>query len=379
MDPIAHTLVGASMAETGAKNSSRLATATLMIGANLPDIDALATALGQEAMYGLRRGWTHGALAMVVLPALLAGAMTLYGRWRPPKDPDDGPPLRPWHLLAFSYISVWSHPALDWLNNYGVRLLMPFDDTWFYGDALFIVDPWMWLSMAAAVVLARSNSKMSLGAWSVLGLASTGLITAVDTVPLLAKVVWFTAVAAIVFARARPDIVKRSALIARAALVFLTLYIASMLGATALARQQAHQWFTQQDLNVTHVMAGPLPANPFVRDIIAVTPTTYHFARLDWLSDPVLTNNRLPMAIGDQLPEAKAVLKSPKLAGFNHWTRFPSYTVTPNPDGGHTVHIQDVRYTRMKGARIGKATVTLDNQLQVLEVSFGAKDNHAHH
>ncbi len=30
---------------------------------------------------------------------------------------------------------------MDWLNSYGVRLLMPFSNRWFYGDALYIVDP----------------------------------------------------------------------------------------------------------------------------------------------------------------------------------------------------------------------------------------------
>jgi membrane-bound metal-dependent hydrolase YbcI (DUF457 family) len=30
-----------------------------------------------------------------------------------------------------------SHPALDFLNVYGVRWLMPFDATWFFGDVLY--------------------------------------------------------------------------------------------------------------------------------------------------------------------------------------------------------------------------------------------------
>jgi len=41
MDPIAHTLFGAALAESGLKNRSRYATATLLIGANLPDIDVV--------------------------------------------------------------------------------------------------------------------------------------------------------------------------------------------------------------------------------------------------------------------------------------------------------------------------------------------------
>jgi hypothetical protein len=41
-------------------------------------------------------------------------------------------------------------------NTYGVRLLMPYSDRWFYGTALSIIDPWVWLAEgpAAARVLA---------------------------------------------------------------------------------------------------------------------------------------------------------------------------------------------------------------------------------
>ena len=57
--------------------------------------------------------------------------------------------------LLLSYLGVLTHVALDWLNTYGVRLLMPFDRRWFYGDTLFIIDPWLWLALGGGVWLAR--------------------------------------------------------------------------------------------------------------------------------------------------------------------------------------------------------------------------------
>lgn len=75
MDNLTHSLFGAMLAETGLKRTTPLATATLIIGANLPDIDGLATFGGSDFALYFRRGWTHGVLAMAVLPALLAGAM----------------------------------------------------------------------------------------------------------------------------------------------------------------------------------------------------------------------------------------------------------------------------------------------------------------
>ena len=41
MDNVCHTLVGAAMAEAGLKRHSAYASATLMIAANIPDLDVL--------------------------------------------------------------------------------------------------------------------------------------------------------------------------------------------------------------------------------------------------------------------------------------------------------------------------------------------------
>ena len=56
-------------------------------------------------------------------------------------------------LLLLSALGVLSHPLLDFLNTYGVRFLAPFSWEWFYGDALFIIDPWVWITLAVGVCL----------------------------------------------------------------------------------------------------------------------------------------------------------------------------------------------------------------------------------
>ena len=57
-------------------------------------------------------------------------------------DASTGPRAR---TAALAYLGILSHPLIDLLNVYGVRLLMPFSERWFYGDALFIIDIWIWL------------------------------------------------------------------------------------------------------------------------------------------------------------------------------------------------------------------------------------------
>ena len=81
MDNLCHTLAGAALGEAGLKSRTTRAMATLMIASNLPDIDVGVFATDTLAM-SFRRGWTHGVLAMVALPAALASAAWLWDRWR---------------------------------------------------------------------------------------------------------------------------------------------------------------------------------------------------------------------------------------------------------------------------------------------------------
>ena len=78
MDPIAHTLVGASLAETPLKRLSALAAPTLILGANAPDIDVITIFFDRDISLGFRRGWTHGILAIVFLPLIKTHKMVRF-------------------------------------------------------------------------------------------------------------------------------------------------------------------------------------------------------------------------------------------------------------------------------------------------------------
>ena len=102
-----------------------------------------------------RRGWTHGVLAMVVLPVGARRARDVgWDRWRGARSRRRPTRARANFagLLLLSCIGTWLHVFMDFLNSYGVRLLMPFSERWFYGDALYIVDPWLYLALGGAVL-----------------------------------------------------------------------------------------------------------------------------------------------------------------------------------------------------------------------------------
>src|SRR4030095_12343865 len=156
MDNVCHTLVGAAFGEAGLKHRTRFGAAALMISANIPDVDVFVFLTGASPV-AFRRGITHGIVAPLLLPVLLTAIFVLVARLRPRPPSDDGPPLRPGGLLLPALSGVYSHVSLDWLNNYGVRVLTPFSWQWFYGDSVFIVDPLLWLVVRVCAVHVRRH------------------------------------------------------------------------------------------------------------------------------------------------------------------------------------------------------------------------------
>ena len=170
MDNLTHSLVGALLSQAGLKKFTGRATATLVIAANLPDIDAFATLLGTESL-AIRRGITHGPIALLILPLILWGLMLAYDRWRPAKQE-----VRAGPLLALAYIGILTHPALDWLNSYGIRLLEPFSSRWVAADTLFIIDIWLWVLLAVTFTLGRLRERRGSRRWFVPARFGLGLI-----------------------------------------------------------------------------------------------------------------------------------------------------------------------------------------------------------
>jgi len=169
MDNLTHSLVGAVMGQAGLKRTTGLAMPALIIGANLPDVDAACFFWlhGTEHL-AFRRGITHGPPALVLLPLILAGLLWGWDRWQTKRGtrPEARLPVRFGWLYLMAFIGCLSHPFFDWLNVYGIRLLEPFSSQWFYGDTLFIIDPWLWAMLIAAVWVSRRRERAEALAWA---------------------------------------------------------------------------------------------------------------------------------------------------------------------------------------------------------------------
>jgi inner membrane protein len=367
MEPLAHTLAGACLAEAGFKRTTPLATPTLLIAANLPDVlDGASYLVGPDLAFSFRRGYTHGALAIVLLPALLAWAMLAYDRYRRRRWSPEARPAEAWPLLAASIIGVASHPLLDWLNNYGIRLLMPFDGRWFYGDALFIVDPWLWLLLGGAVMLAWTRRRAGIIFWAVVGVVTSGLVLGVAVVPGWAKLVWLAAVAALLVLRG----VLPERYVARTAVVSLVLaaaYIATMVAGSRVAERQVHELALTRGWDVDRVAAMPVPAEPLRRQVIAVTPHAYLFVPVNWVLGVDVTSQPAEVPRGTFDPVVAAALEAPTVRGVRGWLRFPSFEVQHRRDGTYRVVIRDARFAVGNQPGFGVVSIVdLDARLKPL-------------
>jgi inner membrane protein len=320
MDNLCHTLVGAALAEAGLKRRTRYGMATLLIGANLPDLDVMSFAFGGAlTALDFRRGWTHGVLGLVVLPAVLTGLVLLWNRAFGSRTAvDDRPPLRVREVALLATISILTHPILDFMNTYGMRWLMPFVDRWYYGDALYIVDPWIWAALGTGIVLSRTVRRRP--------------------------------------ERSEGEEGKGKREYASYALLITGLYAAVMLVASLLERSLVAREVVASGSLPLRVMVAPVPVNPLRRTVVIDEGDRYRLGTIDWLRRPALVLDSREIRKHAELEPAQQAAETEQGRVFLHWARFPFFLVEPS---GSVVHIVDARYTLDPDASFGAVTIVL--------------------
>ena len=313
----------------------------------MPDVDVLGFVNGADAALGFRRGWTHGLPALVILPALLTGFLLLWARVRPGATARS---ISPGWLLALSYLAVLTHPTLDWLNVYGIRWLMPFSGTWYYGDSVFIVDPWLWLLLGTGCLLGRKPSRGP----AIVGAALIALLffRILRRAPLYiwpVFVIMLLLLAAFVW---KPQ--WRHFTAARSATIGLgvsALFILSMIALHSATTARVSEQLESHG-PIDQLMVGPLPVNPLAWEYVVESEGRIRHGRVSWLHGSVLEPSgfdRPSARVSDLWQQLAASGQSP---GFFVWARFPWMERE-----GDRIYLMDARYARQRTTGFGGTVV----------------------
>ncbi len=164
MENLAHTLTGVALARTGLGRRVPFGTATLAAVANLPDIDVVSGFWGPLYYLDYHRGITHSLPGIIVQGLIVSFLLWEYARRREPSRHRFLP------ILGVVWLTLATHPLLDWTNTYGLRPFLPFHEARYHGDVFFIIDPYLWIILGLAIFLTARRTTVSRLSWIVISL-----------------------------------------------------------------------------------------------------------------------------------------------------------------------------------------------------------------
>jgi inner membrane protein len=356
MDNLTHTLVGLAAAKAGLERLSPGATAVCLVAANSPDADIVTAAGGRWLYLEHHRGVSHsvvGALALALFVPLLfyaCGQALARLRRRPPRSRLKG-------LVLASLVVTATHPLLDWTNHYGVRPWLPWSGRWYYGDLVFVVDPWLWLALGGAAFLATARARRRVALWAVPALALTAAVVFVlprAGVPhaKLVAALWLAGVAAFAAARFLRPGLSRSRLAPAAALAFVLIYWGALAllhaRAEAAAVESARAVAGRGGEALLRVAAMPKPADPTAWAVVFETDRAYYRHELSLIDEELTpTPERFPKLQGADAELVERARRGREDARvFLGFARFPAARLAARGCAAETViQLADLRLT----------------------------------
>jgi inner membrane protein len=339
LEPLTHFLTGACLGRAGLNRKSALATLTVTLAAEAPDLDVVGDTRGEVFGFAHHRGFTHSFLGIALVAGAVVGFVYLIWRLRGAKSKD--PELRPrWGILfGFAYLAGLSHILLDFTNSYGVRPFWPFSERWYSWDIVFIVEPTMWILLLGGLLIPTIFHLVN----QEIGPRRKAPYGQVGAVLALLGVVALWGVR---------DFEHRRAVAALEARLYE--------GATPL-----------------RVSAYPLWGNPFRWNGVVETKDFFAVLDVDSLTPEVDPGERAEL---HYKPEETAVTLAAKKSHLGRvyldWAQYPiTETETLDLGKGYIVHFRDLRFadfTRTRRAVLA-ASVELDEKLNVIDEQFGLR------
>jgi len=338
LEPITHFLTGACLGRAGLNRKTALATLTLTLAAEAPDLDIIGGLRGPAFGFAHHRGFTHSFVGVLIDALAVVGFVYLIWRMRGRKTNDPNLPPRWGLLFVYACLAGLSHILLDFTNNYGVRPFWPFSEKWYSWDIVFIIEPIM------------------------LALLILGLV-----VP-----VFFGLIDREIGARRRGPRGRVSATLALIGIVL-------MWG----LRDYEHRRAVNALQSRTYNGADPLRASAYPKWIdpfhwygVVETPAFFALASVDSLAPEVDPEGNLEIRYKpEETPVTLAAKKSYIGRAFLDWAQYPITETEPlqPPQQGSIVLFQDLRYAGIPRSLTGRRSrgglskaVEIDENLHVV-------------
>jgi inner membrane protein len=324
------------MGRAGLNRKTALATLTLTLAAEAPDLDVLSGLRGRAFGLAHHRGFTHSLLGVPLDAVVVVGFVYLI--WRLWNRKTNNPNLPPrWGLLFFyACLAGLSHILLDFTNNYGVRPFWPFSEKWYSWDIVFIIEPVMLLFL-------------------ILGLVAPSLFSLIDTE---------------IGARRRGPRGRVAATLALLGIVLLW-------GLRDYEHRRAVNVLaarTYQDAEPLRFSAFPKWIDPFHWSGVVETQSFFALAPVDSLSPEVDPLGQLEIHYKPQETAVTLAAKRSYLGRiYLDWAQYPitETNALPPPQEGFIVRFYDLRFEDVSSVggrrrRPLSAAVELDKNLQVV-------------
>jgi inner membrane protein len=338
LEPITHFLTGACMGRAGLNRKTALATTTMTLAAEAPDLDVFGNFKGSVFGFAHHRGFTHSFLGSFLVAGVVVGFMYLVWRLRGRKHKDPNLPPR-WGLLFLSaYLAGLVHILLDFTNNYGVRPLWPFSEKWYSWDIVFIVEPVILAFLFAGLVLPSLFRLIN----EEIGLRRKGPHGRLAAIVALCGVVALWGVR---------DYEHRR----------------------AVSALEARQY---EGVDPIRVSAYPYWFNPFRWHGVVETQNFFATMLVDSAGPDVDRGGQMRIRYKPEETAATLAAKKSSLGRvFLDWAKYPLTETEQVEDGGYVIRFVDLRfgYPESAGRNPLSARVILDKNLNVVSESMGLR------
>ena len=329
------------MARAGLNRKSALATATLVLAAEAPDLDVVTELRGNVFAFVHHRGISHTFVGVPMVAAFVVVVLWIYWRLRHRGESGSSTPQPRWGILfLLGCLAALTHILLDFTNSYGVRPFMPFSYRWYSWDIVSIVEPVLWLILGLGLIL-----------------------------PMLSRLVENE-----IGARRRTPRGRGAAIVALSLVACFWMF-RDYEHRRALAAMDS---LTYQGLDADRISAYPYTLNPF--RWYGVVETSAFFERLEVNSGTAEVDPRNEAQIrykAEETPATLAAKKSYLGRAYLDWAQYPVTEVEQlsAPRSGYVVRFFDLRYLYPDSTHYPlSGWVQLDANLKVVAESAGGRN-----